>query len=76
VVGVIANLTVWFALHVMFAEVGTAPTGAAPLPILNSFEPDAAVLTAAAAALMLGLRVGFLPTMLILAVCGLAVSMF
>ncbi len=74
VVGVIANLTVWFALHVVFREVGAAQTLAIPLPVWTSFDPVAGALTAVAAVLMLGLRMGFVPAIALLAVCGLATS--
>ncbi|TDL89195.1 chromate efflux transporter [Meridianimarinicoccus aquatilis] len=50
VVGVILNLSVWFAAHVFFADIGTVQIG--PLrvmrPVLDSFGPDAAALCCAA----------------------------
>jgi len=75
VVGVIANLTVWFALHVLFTRVGTADPLPLPLPDWSSFEPHAAALTALAAILMLGLYVGFVRAMGILAVCALGLGL-
>ncbi len=71
VVGVIANLSLWFALHVLFANVQTAYPLALPVPELNSFVPMAALLTTLAAILMLGLRRGFVSTMAMLAVAAL-----
>lgn len=61
VVGVIANLSLWFALHVIFAKVDTV--GAMPVPALHSFQPFAFVLTGLAAVLMLRFKIGFVPTM-------------
>jgi chromate transporter len=47
VVGVIANLAVWFGLHVLFAELRPAVL-ALELPVLASLDPWAALLTVAA----------------------------
>lgn len=68
VVGVIANLTVWFALHVLFARVEDRRFGPAHLnlPDPASFNLAAAGLAALAAALLFGLRLGVVKT---LAVC-------
>jgi chromate transporter len=71
-VGVIANLTVWFALHVLFGRVDAPRILALPLPDWSSFDPVAAALTLLAAALMLGLRMGFVPAMAVLALCATA----
>jgi chromate transporter len=49
VVGVIANLAVWFALNVLFAGVGEARFGPLTLP-----QPDVATLNVAALAIALG----------------------
>lgn len=58
VVGVIANLSVWFAMHVLFTRVG--PWAAGPLrlslPDPASLDPAAFALTLLASALLLGLR--------------------
>ena len=67
VVGVIANLSVWFALHVLFDRVEAGGFLALPLPDWASFNPSAALLTAAAVLLMIGLKRGFVVTMLLLA---------
>lgn len=75
VVGVIANLTVWFAVHVLFSRVGSAPRLALPLPDLSSFDPVAAALTVLAALLMLGLRMGFVRAMMLLATCALGLDL-
>lgn len=75
VVGVIANLSIWFALHVLFADVHPARLLAIPAPDLASFDVVAAALTGGAAILMLGLRRGFVLTMTILAVVGMLVGL-
>jgi chromate transporter len=55
VVGVILNLSIWFALHVLFARVDDVAMGAARLhvPDLASFQPLAAALSLIAALLLL-----------------------
>ena len=67
VVGVIANLSVWFALHVLFDRVAAGELRALPRPEIASFNLTAALLTVLAALLMLGLKRGFVMTMLLLA---------
>ncbi len=74
VVGVIANLSLWFALHVLFDRVGTAGGLALPIPDASSFNPAATALCATAAVLMLGLRLGFVTAMAILAAFGLLIG--
>ncbi|WP_378949480.1 chromate efflux transporter [Mesorhizobium sp. ANAO-SY3R2] len=49
VVGIIANLAVWFALHVLFGKVGEAAWGPFVLPV-----PDTASFDAAAAGIAVG----------------------
>jgi chromate transporter len=58
VVGVILNLTLWFALHVAFREVGVFTWGPLhlPLPQLASVDPRALALGALAALIILRLR--------------------
>ncbi len=74
VVGVVLNLSVWFGLHVVFAEVETLRVG--PLhtvvPRLASIDFAAAVLAAAAMVAMLGFRVGLPATLAAAAVLGAA----
>lgn len=76
VVGVIANLSVWFALHVLFDQVTPAVWLALPLPVFESFNAMAALLTAGAAVLMLGMGRGFVQTMLFLACLALGIAAF
>lgn len=75
VVGVIANLTVWFALHVWFAQLGTVAGLALPLPVWATLDLGAVFLTGIAALLMLGRGVSFVRSMGILVVCALGLSL-
>ena len=75
VVGVIANLSVWFALHVIFDRVTPEVWLALPGPDLGSFNALAAVFTLAAALLMLVGKRGFVTTMAVLAIAALGIAM-
>jgi len=74
VVGVIADLALWFALHVLFHEVGTLHAGplALPWPSLASFDPAAAALALAAALMLFRLRLGVPVTLALCAALGFA----
>lgn len=76
VVGVILNLSLWFALHVIFGTVTATDLG--PLrvwiPELSSFQWDAALLTVLAALLIFGARLGILTTLAICAGASLTAS--
>lgn len=76
VVGVIANLTAWFALHVLFAEVGEAALGPLRIdwPVLASFDWRAGVLAALACALAFGARWSVLRILGVCAAGGLALA--
>ena len=69
VVGVILNLTVWFALHTIFGRVNDAAIGPLSLhiPELASVNWPAALLSALAFVLLFALHRGIIAT---LAVCG------
>lgn len=71
VVGVILNLTVWFALHVLFASLRRVTAGPVSfeMPDIASLRPDALALAVLAAVLLFGLRRGIATT---LTVTGLA----
>ena len=69
VVGVILNLAFWFALHVLFARVRDSALG--PLPDSSTLSLSALVLTAFCGVLMLGLRLGILPTLVIASAAAL-----
>jgi chromate transporter len=66
VVGVILNLAIWFALHVVFREV--RPTAFGPLtievPSLSSVNLSAVVLSAVAALALFRLRIGVIPVLI------------
>lgn len=76
VVGVILNLSLWFALHVIFKTVTATEMG--PLrfwaPELASFQWDAALLAVLAALLIFGARLGILTTLAICAGASLTLS--
>jgi len=74
VVGVIANLSLWFALHVVFARVGTLAWGPIhlPWPELASLELRAAAIAAAAIVAALRFGVGLFPLLVGSALAGLA----
>ena len=73
VVGVIANLTAWFALHVLFAEVGQRQSGPLRLywPDPASFDWRAGVLAAIACALVFGLKWSVLRVLMAAALGGM-----
>jgi chromate transporter len=72
VVGVIANLSLWFALHVVFAEVEERHVGPLRLlvPDIHSLDPVAVLLAIGAAIAMLRLQLGLLPTLASSALLG------
>ncbi len=69
VVGVIANLGLYFALHTLFGAITTAHFGPVQLglPELDTFKPVAAAITVAAAVLVFRLH---WPVLRVLAVCA------
>ena len=69
VAGVIANLSLWFAVHVLFARVGDGPP---PRPDWTSLDPAALGLAAFAAVWLLALRRGLLETLALSALAGAA----
>jgi chromate transporter len=74
VVGVIAFLAIWFALHVLFREVGEVHVG--PVRLLSvafgSLDPRAAVLSAIAFVVMFVFHRGVMTTVGVLALLGVA----
>jgi chromate transporter len=72
IVGVIANLTLWFALHVLFTRVSSASVGPLhlTLPDWASFDWRAAVLATLAGGLIFGARWSVLRTLCVTAVAG------
>ena len=72
VVGVILNLSVFFALHVLFAEVRVFTIGALalPVPALASLDLRAAAVSAVAFAMLFGLRQNLGRTLVLCAILG------
>ena len=77
VVGVIANITAWFALHVLFAQVGEVQFGPVRLdwPLWASFDWRAGVLAALAVLLAFQLRWSVLRILAVCAAGGIVLSL-
>ncbi|WP_136635660.1 chromate efflux transporter [Pseudooceanicola onchidii] len=73
VVGVILNLSLWFALHVLFAQVDT--TGALPIPDPASLDLRAACFTGLAALLIFAIRLPLLPSLAAMAAIATGTGM-
>ena len=74
IVGVIANLTLWFALHVLFARQVAGPLGLT-LPDPASFDWRVAALAGLAAVLVFRARWGVMPVLGLCALGGLALGL-
>ncbi len=74
VVGVILNLSLWFALHVLFAKVERAPWGFAKpwLPDVATIDLASLALSVVAAFALLRLHFGIFGTLALSAVLGIA----
>ena len=77
VVGVIANLGLWFALHTLFARVGTMEAGPLrmALPEWGSLDPAALALAVAALVATFALRWGMAQVLAAAALAGLGLHM-
>jgi chromate transporter len=77
VVGVILNLAVWFALHVLFARVDEARAGPLHLqvPDWRTLDPASLLIAIGAAVAMFRFRWGMLPTLAAAAAVGVAVRL-
>ena len=75
IVGVILNLAVWFTLHVGFERLATAGAFKMPVPVLETIDFRAVLLTGIAALLMLGLRRTFGQTLVIMALAGITLGL-
>jgi chromate transporter len=73
VVGVILNLSVWFAIHVVFAE--SVWVGRMELPIPASVDPVAAVLSVAALVAAFRFGIGVMPLIGIWALAGVGLHL-
>jgi chromate transporter len=78
IVGVIANLSVWFALHVLFTRVEPVEAGPARflIPLAASFDWRAAVLAGGAAFLVFRLRWNVISVIGLAATGGLVLGQF
>jgi chromate transporter len=79
VVGVILNLAVWFALHVLFAEVVPVELGPVvrlSMPVWSTLDPAALAISAAAFVALLRFRLGMLPVLGASMVAGGAIALF
>jgi chromate transporter len=76
VVGVVLNLAVWFAMHVVFTEVRSVDWRmlSINLPVAASFDARALGLVALAGVLMFGLKLGIGRTLALSALAGLALD--
>ena len=72
VVGVIANLALWFALHVLFAQLQTVDFGWVELtwPLWSSAQVAAIALSLAAGVALIGLRIGLVKVLVAAAALG------
>lgn len=73
VVGVVLNLSIWFALHVVFAQINTTSFG--PLPVFSSFDPLPIALMGLAAALLMWRKWSLPLTLLICASVALGLTL-
>ena len=77
VVGVILNLSIWFALHTLFAKLGAYHTGPIRwlVPDWSTLDPVSLAITIAAMAALFRFKLGMLPTLAACAAAGLAYRM-
>lgn len=77
VVGVVLNLAVWFALHVLFGRLEPVRAAGVTLdvPVLSTVDIPALVLTIGAMLAVFRFKLGMLPTLAACALLGLAVRM-
>lgn len=77
VTGVVLNLAIWFAVHLLFAEVRPLRSWGLNLdvPVPSSLDPWALVLSAAAALAVLRFKVGVIPVLIASALAGAAVHL-
>jgi chromate transporter len=76
IAGVIANLTLWFALHVLFAQLNTVQAGPLRLlmPVWASLDWRAAALSVLAAALLFARKWGVIRVLTVSALGGLILA--
>ncbi|MEO7221954.1 MAG: chromate efflux transporter [Devosia sp.] len=78
IVGVIFNLALWFALHVLFREVTTLDFGPVHMavPVWLTLDPIALALSIVAAIALLRLHLGIIWTLLLTGVLGILAGSF
>ncbi len=76
IVGVITNLALWFALHLLFTRSGGGQLGGLALPDLSSFDARAAAIAAIGALLIFRAHWGIMPVLAVSAALGLVASLF
>lgn len=78
VVGVIANISVWFAVHLLFGQINTASAGPFSVlwPVWGSLDLVALVLTVLAGMLILWRKLPLLWSLCIMAAAGLGLAVF
>ena len=76
IVGVIANLSLWFAIHVLFARTAPARMGSLTidLPVASSLHWGAALMAAVAAILIFRVRLGLIRVLGVMMALGLGLS--
>ena len=76
VVGVIANLSLWFALHVLFRQVGELHFGPARIywPEWSSFDWRTLVIGAGAAVMLFRFKLNIIKMLALAAVAGMALG--
>ncbi len=75
VVGVILNLALWFAIHVLFENVSSFSWIKAPVPELASLKPATVAFTGAAAILLVFFKRGIAETLGVLALVGVCTAL-
>ncbi|TVQ60187.1 MAG: chromate efflux transporter [Phycisphaerales bacterium] len=74
VVGVIANLAVWFAIHTLFRDVRETTLGPVRVhtPVLSTLDPAALAIAAVATVLIFRVKLSLLKTIAVCAALGIA----
>nr|WP_321253076.1 chromate efflux transporter [uncultured Ruegeria sp.] len=77
VVGVILNLSLWFALNVLFEQVPEKTLGpvSMPVPDTSTLDVAALILTLAAGVLIFRLKIGMVPTLGLMACAGILLNL-
>lgn len=78
VVGVILNLSLWFALNVLFHDISQFQWGplSLPVPVLGSLDFTALLLTFVAGVLILGVKLGMATVLMLMMGAGICLHLF